>query len=62
MTGGGFAGCAVAMVRADDATAFRDHVIDRYRYDEHRAQVWLCHPASGGRADHLTPRFWGEMS
>ena len=47
MTGGGFAGCAVAMVRADDATAFRDHVIDRYRYDEHRAQVWLCHPAAG---------------
>ena len=57
MTGGGFAGCAVAMVRADDATAFRDHVIDRYRYDEHRAQVWLCHPAAGAGLITSTPRF-----
>ena len=47
MTGGGFAGCAVALVRADDAGAFRSHVVDHYRFEEHRAQVWLCHPAAG---------------
>ncbi len=47
LTGGGFAGCAVALVCAGDAEAFRTHVVDGYRYQEHRAQVWLCHPAAG---------------
>lgn len=47
MTGGGFAGCAVALVRAADADAFADTVIDRYRFDDHTAEVWLCAPSAG---------------
>jgi galactokinase len=47
MTGGGFAGCAVALVTAGDVDAFRATVIDRYGYDGHRAVVWICEPAAG---------------
>ncbi len=47
MTGGGFAGCAVALVRTDDAAAFERHVIERYAYDGHTARIWLCEPAAG---------------
>jgi galactokinase len=47
MTGGGFAGCAVALVAGDQAEAFAGSVRDRYRQDGHRAEVWLCAPAAG---------------
>jgi galactokinase len=47
MTGGGFAGCAVALVETDVAGAFMRSVIDRYRYDGHTARVWICQPADG---------------
>jgi galactokinase len=47
MTGGGFAGCAVALVRTDEAERFERSVLDRYRYDGHVARVWICAPASG---------------
>jgi galactokinase len=47
MTGGGFAGCAVAIVRSDDADAFATTVIDRYRFDGHTAHVWGCDAAAG---------------
>lgn len=47
MTGGGFAGCAVALVEADRTDAFRDDVLDRYDYDGHAARVWICAPAAG---------------
>ena len=47
MTGGGFAGCAVALVRSTDATSFQRAVLDRYHFDGHRARVWVCAPAAG---------------
>ena len=47
MTGGGFAGCAVALVDAVDADEFVGDVVDRYHYDGHTAQVWLCSPSAG---------------
>lgn len=47
MTGGGFAGCAVALVRAGDADEFARAVLDGYRYAGHTATVWLCEPAGG---------------
>ena len=47
MTGGGFAGCAVALVRADEAEAFAADVVDRYSYDGLTAEVWICEPSAG---------------
>jgi galactokinase len=47
MTGGGFAGCAVALVDAASIDAFTAAVIDGYRFEEHRAIVWSCAPAAG---------------
>jgi galactokinase len=47
MTGGGFAGCAVALVDADQVEAFCHSVTDRYDYDGHTAKVWICRPAGG---------------
>ena len=47
MTGGGFAGCAVALVRADRADAFVESVVDRYDFDGHTADVWICEPVAG---------------
>ena len=48
MTGGGFAGCAVALVEAEAAEAFTHMVRDRYRaacgLD---ADIWLSQPAAG---------------
>lgn len=47
MTGGGFAGCAVALVDADRTDEFRDHVVGRYDFDGHTARVWICAPSPG---------------
>jgi galactokinase len=47
MTGGGFAGCAVALVARGRAADFADAVRAAYGFDEHRAEVWLCTPAQG---------------
>ncbi len=47
MTGGGFAGCAVALVDATSIDAFTTSVIDGYRFEGHRATVWSCAPAAG---------------
>jgi galactokinase len=47
MTGGGFAGCGVALVAPDQAEAFAGSVRDRYRHHGHRAEVWLCAPSAG---------------
>jgi galactokinase len=47
MTGGGFAGCAVALVARDRAEAFARSVRERYAFGSHRAEVWLCAPAAG---------------
>ena len=49
MTGGGFAGCAVALVRTDEAEVFCTVVEQRYRgAGGLDATVWVCEPASGG--------------
>ena len=47
MTGGGFAGCAVALVRTDAAERFQQAVLDGYRYGGHTARVWICGPTAG---------------
>ncbi len=52
MTGGGFAGCAVALVGRADVDAFTEAVIDRYDYDGHSAQVWTCAPGPGATVIH----------
>ena len=47
MTGGGFAGCAVALVRTDDAAAFTAEITTTYGFDGHTARIWLCEPSDG---------------
>jgi galactokinase len=47
MTGGGFAGCAVALVASDAVDAFNRTVQAHYRFDGHAAQLWVCSPAAG---------------
>ena len=47
MTGGGFAGCAVALVEERSADDFRQYVVDNYGFDGHTARVWICAPAPG---------------
>ena len=59
MTGGGFAGCAVAIVRVDEADAFARAVVDGYRYEHCTAQVWLCDPAAGASVIRELPRTSG---
>jgi galactokinase len=47
MTGGGFAGCAVALVDAASADRFVEHVTNNYAHEGHTARVWLCSPSAG---------------
>ncbi len=48
MTGGGFAGCAVALVTAEAASAFASAVQERYRVATGLdASIWLSRPAAG---------------
>ena len=47
MTGGGFAGCAVALVDQRVAESFEQFVVERYDYDGHTAEVWMCKPSAG---------------
>ena len=47
MTGGGFAGCAVAIVGVEDADEFVSAVVAGYRYENQTARVWMCEPAAG---------------
>ena len=49
MTGGGFAGCAVALLSTEHADDFCPLVIDRFRNASGlEAAIWLCEPAEGG--------------
>ena len=49
MTGGGFAGCAIALVITERADEFRSTVIQRFRDAcDSEATIWLCEPAEGG--------------
>ncbi len=47
MTGGGFAGCAVALVDISQVDGFSDAVTSSYRYDGHEARIWVCEPSAG---------------
>ncbi len=47
MTGGGFAGCAVALVAADEIDRFTESVTRLYRYLDQAATVWICRPEAG---------------
>ena len=47
MTGGGFAGCAIALIDAEQTEAFIQSVLDNYRYNGHTARVWICEPSEG---------------
>ncbi len=47
MTGGGFAGCAVALVRRDEVGDFTEAIIERYDFEGRTARVWLCTPGAG---------------
>ena len=47
MTGGGFAGCAVALVQRDAIAAFTTAVLDGYASGDYRARVWCGPPAAG---------------
>jgi galactokinase len=48
MTGGGFAGCGVALVDSSEALAFRAHVQDRYAApDGASPNVWIVEPSAG---------------
>ena len=51
MTGGGFAGCAVALVRSEDAEAFTAEVVERYEHAGHTARIWVCEPAAGASVE-----------
>ena len=55
MTGGGFAGCAVALVQAEQAVEFRVRVEERYRNENGLdAEIWLCQPAAGASVTTAT--------
>ncbi len=48
LTGGGFAGCAVALVKAGKAAEFQATVAQRYQKQcGLEARIWLCEPAAG---------------
>ncbi|WP_180540455.1 galactokinase [Nevskia soli] len=50
MTGGGFGGCTINLVRPDRVDAFTKEIVDRYqaRYNK-QAPVFNCVPSSGAR-------------
>ena len=48
MTGGGFGGCTVNLVRPDAAAAFRENIIRAYGERFHRIpQIYECRPSAG---------------
>ena len=51
MTGGGFGGCTVNLVRADRAAAFKAHVAQAYRERTGiTPDIYICDPAQGAEA------------
>jgi galactokinase len=50
MTGGGFAGCAVALVAESEVEHFTAAVSEAYDVGGHRAEIWICRPAPGAAA------------
>jgi galactokinase len=50
LTGAGFGGCTVNLVRAEALEAFREHVIERYRSETGKdGRMYVCRAASGLR-------------
>jgi galactokinase len=48
MTGGGFGGCTVNLVRSESVAHFRERLQDGYeRATGHRAETYVCEPAAG---------------
>jgi galactokinase len=51
MTGGGFGGCTVNMVRADASTSFQEHLTQAYRSATGiTPEIYVCEPAQGAQA------------
>lgn len=51
MTGGGFGGCTVSLVRDDSAAAFESHIAKSYRQATGIApEIFVCEPAQGAEA------------
>ena len=61
MTGGGFAGCAVALVQTDLVDQFSAAVLASYDYLDlttdikHNAEIWFCDPQTGASLDQILP-------
>jgi galactokinase len=48
MTGGGFGGCTVNLVRADSVARFRASIAERYAAATgHRPEIYVCEAADG---------------
>ena len=48
MTGGGFGGCTVNLVRTDSAAGFKAHITQAYKEATRIApDVYVCEPAQG---------------
>lgn len=51
MTGGGFGGCTVNLVRADCTAAFHAHIVQAYRDATGISpDIYVCEPAQGAQA------------
>ena len=51
MTGGGFGGCTVNLVRADASTSFQEHLAQAYRdATAIIPEIYVCEPAQGAQA------------
>ncbi len=67
MTGGGFAGCAVALVETELVEQFRSHVLANYDHLDlttdvrHEAEIWFCDPQAGASLDRV-PQLESEIN
>jgi galactokinase len=51
MTGGGFGGCTVNLLRADASTSFQQHLAQAYREaTDITVEIYVCEPAQGAQA------------
>jgi galactokinase len=51
MTGGGFGGCTVNLVRADVSAEFQEHLVEAYRAATGiTPEIYVCEPAQGAQA------------
>jgi galactokinase len=55
MTGGGFGGCTVNLVTADQAESFRRTMVERYRQQTGiTPEIYICSPANGAQLELKT--------